>query len=413
MNKHIPSGWEEKPLIDLCEKSKRAIVDGPFGSNLKIIHYRKSGVPIITSGYVTDGVFKANEYLYVDEEKFQQEIRSKVQGGDIVMAKIGARCGASAIMPEKHPIGLLSGNALKITVDEKHNSTKYVWYYLDWLNRNGKLAGIKATGAQPAVSVPSLKKLPILRPPHDEQNRIVEILSAWNRAIETLGNLIDAKTMLKKGLMQKVLTGKKRLRGFKEKWQIKKLGDLGSFLKGKGLSKEDVGFSGKVRAVPYTAIYTDFNELITHDQIKTFTSAKDIFVINSPHVLVAGSSNMLENIGKATAYNDRKDVAIGGDVILFKTDSDVRFIAYLLNTKFHRRKIIALSQGVTIRHVYPSTFYNYEIEIPDASEQTAIADMHMAIDKDISLLKQLRDLLNEQKKGLMQKLLTGKIRVKV
>ena len=67
MQKHIPIGWEEKPLIDFCEKSKRAIVDGPFGSNLKIIHYRKSGVPIITSGYVTDGAFKADEYLYVDE----------------------------------------------------------------------------------------------------------------------------------------------------------------------------------------------------------------------------------------------------------------------------------------------------------------------------------------------------------
>ena len=84
----IPEDWEVDTLASVTPRGmQHAIVDGPFGSNLKRIHYRTSGVPIITSGYVTEGVFRANGYLYVDEDKFKLERRSAVAAGDIVMAK--------------------------------------------------------------------------------------------------------------------------------------------------------------------------------------------------------------------------------------------------------------------------------------------------------------------------------------
>ena len=114
----IPEEWDAAPLNSITPQNrKNGIVDGPFGSNLKTIHYRTAGIPIVTSGYVTDGRFHAEKYLYVDREKFIEEKRSAVQPGDIVMAKIGERCGASAILPLTHEIGILSGNALKISVE--------------------------------------------------------------------------------------------------------------------------------------------------------------------------------------------------------------------------------------------------------------------------------------------------------
>jgi type I restriction enzyme S subunit len=103
----IPEEWDVNTLESITPKNRQyGIVDGPFGSNLKTIHYRKSGIPIISSGFVTEGIFKASEYIYVDKEKFIQERRSAVNSGDIVMAKIGARCGASAILPENHKKGM-------------------------------------------------------------------------------------------------------------------------------------------------------------------------------------------------------------------------------------------------------------------------------------------------------------------
>ena len=120
---------------------------------------------------------------------------------------------------------------------------------------------------------------------------------------------------------------------------------------------------------------------------------------------------MLENVGKATAYNDYKDVAIGGDIILFKIHADVRFISYLLNTQSHRKRIVLLSQGSTIRHVYSSTFTNYEIGIPLLKEQQAIVKIISDMDAEISALEKRRAKTRLLKQGMMGELLTGRVRL--
>ncbi len=163
----IPVDWEVVPLETITiPGAKYGIVDGPFGSNLKTIHYRKSGVPIITSGYVTDGKFIAKQYIYVDRSKFNSEKRSAVRAGDIVMAKIGERCGASAILPADHETGILSGNALKITVDLRRYSTDFIWQFLWNMHSSGEMKLLRSVGAQPAISMPNLKKMGIPIPPH-------------------------------------------------------------------------------------------------------------------------------------------------------------------------------------------------------------------------------------------------------
>ncbi|MCG3114997.1 MAG: restriction endonuclease subunit S [Candidatus Manganitrophus sp. SA1] len=198
--------WEKCPLEKLTPYNKKyGIVDGPFGSNLKTIHYRKEGVPIITSGYVTEGFFVAEKYDYVTPEKFEQEKRSAVKGGDIVMAKIGARCGASAIMPIDHPDGILSGNALKITVDETRFSTPFVWQRLWCLYLSQGLDGLKKVGAQPAISIANLKQFEITLPgTRDEQQRIADCLTSVDELITSQTKKLDALKAHKKGLMQQL-----------------------------------------------------------------------------------------------------------------------------------------------------------------------------------------------------------------
>jgi type I restriction enzyme S subunit len=198
--------WEFKALIKLTPTNEKyGIVDGPFGSNLKTIHYKKEGVPIITSGYVTEGVFCAEKYDYVTPEKFEREKRSRVNGGDIVMAKIGARCGASAIMPLNHEQGILSGNALKITVDETRFSTMFVWQQLWFLYQIGSLDGLKKVGAQPAISISNLKTFEILLPREiKEQQRIADCLSSIDDLISNQAKKVEALKTHKKGLMQQL-----------------------------------------------------------------------------------------------------------------------------------------------------------------------------------------------------------------
>ena len=167
----IPVEWESKTLSSLVEK-KYGIVDGPFGSNLKTEHYKSSGVPVIQSGFVTAGKFSAKKYVHVDEEKYQEQIRSSTSGGDIVMAKIGANAGACAMLPYNHPIGILAGNSLKMTLCQTVAATNFIILVLHYYRLTGELDRIKTETAQPAISISSLRKLQVPVPNLAEQQNV-------------------------------------------------------------------------------------------------------------------------------------------------------------------------------------------------------------------------------------------------
>ncbi len=206
--------WVEKAISEIIPPSdKYAIVDGPFGSNLKTIHYQSEGVPIITSGYVTDGFFNVDKYLYVSQEKFEKEKRSAVRGGDIVMAKIGARCGASAIIPNSHEVGILSGNALKITIDKSRFITSFIWQILWGLHTNQSLNVLISVGAQPAISLVNLKKYKLTLPTKKEQKKIADCLASIDEAIAAQSQAIDLLKLHKKGLMQQLFPSVEEVKG--------------------------------------------------------------------------------------------------------------------------------------------------------------------------------------------------------
>jgi len=204
----IPKEWDVITIEEFASDEKNAIVDGPFGSNLKTIHYRSSGVPVIQSGFVTSNKFIAEKYLYVDKEKFESEIRSKTVPGDIIMAKIGAQCGTCAILPNNHPIGILAGNSLKITVS-KINSNEFLEAYLHFMYETGLIYNIISTTAQPAVSMSSLKVLKIKYPNPVEQKEIAKRLKTVDNKLISEQTYLQKLQQIKSGLMADLLSGKK------------------------------------------------------------------------------------------------------------------------------------------------------------------------------------------------------------
>ncbi|MGI8909445.1 MAG: restriction endonuclease subunit S [Rubrobacteraceae bacterium] len=263
------------------------------------------------------------------------------------------------------------------------------------------------------LGVSRFQKLTLAWPVSEtEQRAIAAALSDVDALISALDRLISKKRAVKTAAMQQLLTGKQRLPGFSGEWETRRLGDMGTFSKGHGLSKNELDTSGVLPAIPYTAIYTDFDEIIKPWQIDNFVAdTSTAVVIHSPHLLIAGSSNMLENIGKAAAFTGNRETAIGGDIILYKTAANVAFLSYLLNTRSHRERIISLAQGSTICHVYAATFKDYEIPLPSVAEQTAIAAVLADMDAEISALEARREKTRRIKHGMMQELLTGRTRL--
>lgn len=195
-------------------------------------------------------------------------------------------------------------------------------------------------------------------------------------------------------------------------WHVVQMDAIGELKMGKGLLKSDISLFGDIPAIPYTSLYTDFSEVIDPEKITWFTSKKNApYIVNYPCVLFASSSNVLANTGKACALTRGLPVAVGREVISFSTDQNVAFISYLLGTSFYRKKTLDLARGITIRHVYPTTFIGYEIALPPLTEQSAIAEALSDVDFLIANLNALIAKKIDLKTATMQQLLTGKTRL--
>jgi len=281
----------------------------------------------------------------------------------------------------------------------------YLLRTIDFQSHSGK-SGV------PGINRNDIHELAVRVPCPDEQRRIASALSDIDALLAKLEQLIAKKRDLKQAAMQQLLTGRTRLEGFAAPWQQIQLGRLGSFGKGRGLAKDDLARGGELPAVPYTAIYTDFGQIASMmDVAGRVSRSRAEVTVNKPSLLIASSSNMRENIGKAVAICIDDEVAVGGDVLIFRTQADVRFLSYLLSTEAHRRRVVALSQGSTIRHVYAATFSAYEVELPSRDEQVAIADALADIDAELAALEARREKTRQLKQGMMQTLLTGRIRL--
>lgn len=169
----LPALWSWVSIYSISTIDKFSIVDGPFGSDLKSIDYVDDGdVPVLTISimYNIDDLSPAR---LISMEKFKTIIRSKVIGGDILLAKIGSTYGISCLYPEKNPTAMIPANMCKITVDREHFNRDYVQLWLQSTVFKSYLDKIVSFSAQPAFNVGNFKKLPIPLPPLSEQSEIV------------------------------------------------------------------------------------------------------------------------------------------------------------------------------------------------------------------------------------------------
>lgn len=290
----------------------------------------------------------------------------------------------------------------------------YLFYNLD--SRYNELRQLSTgDGGRGGLNLKIINSLYIPLPPLPEQKRIAEVLSTWDQAIQYTEQLIRQKEQRKKWLMQNLLTGKIRLRGFSGDWKEFKLGSLGDTYTGlTGKSKEDFG-KGKPY-IPYLNVFNnsriDIKNLdyvkITEDDKQNKVKYGDIFF--------TVSSETPNEVGMASVILDDVDelylnsFCFGFRLFDFNTLIP-EFSSYLLRADTFRAKIYKLSQGATRFNLSKNNLMKLSIILPSKEEQTAIAEVLQTADKEIELLKAKAEQLKEQKKGLMQSLLTGKIRL--
>ena len=246
-----------------------------------------------------------------------------------------------------------------------------------------------------------------------EQETIARALLDADALIDSLEQLLTKKRQIKQGALQKLLTGKRRLPGFSDPWRRLRLHELGTFLKGTGI-KRDEAATGDLPCVRYGEIYT------THsDHIRSFHSwisrsvASTATKLQLGDLLFAGSGETKEEIGKCVAFLGDVEAYAGGDIVILRPSNEVNsmFMGYLLNMPAVVRQKASRGQGDAVVHISATALGDVRIELPPSHEQKAIAQVLSDLDTEIEALELRLTNARALKQAMAQALLTGHIRL--
>lgn len=306
------------------------------------------------------------------------------------------------------------GRTINILRPAKDNvySQKYVSYHINQQLKN-KISTLAKGSSISNVYNSDLKKLRISLPPLKEQEKIAEILTTWDNAIIKQQELIKSKEEQKKGLMQRLLIGEVRFDGFSDEWKEVTIDELFTFKKGQALSKEKLDEKGIFECILYGELYTTYSEIIK--EIKSKTNIEEGIKSKVDDILIPASTTTTAIDLAIASVVQKENVLIGGDInILRKKINNINgeFIAKYL-THIKKIEIAKYAQGITIIHLYSKDFKHLKINLPSLFEQQKIAEVLSLADEEINNLKNELKEQKQQKKALMQKLLTGQVRVNV
>lgn len=391
-----------------------------FGSKVKI--YR-GGSPRPIQDYLTqaqDGinwikigdVREGDKYITSTEEKIIPAgvARSRtVHAGDFILSN-SMSFGRPYIL---NIDGCIHDGWLTIQEYEKTFSKNFLYYLLSSDSVYQQYISMAAGSSVKNLNKEKVSALVVAYPDIKEQERIADALSDIDSLIATLEKQISKKKAIKQGTMQELLTGKRRLPGFSGEWSKCKLGSLGVFLKGTGISRNDSN-SGNLPAVRYGELYTKHqnyvNSYFSHISKEVASNAQRIY---RGDILFAASGETKEDIGKCSAIIYETAAYAGGDILIFRptTQLDPIFMGTLLNMADARKQRAAQGQGDAVVHIHADALSSISIIIPNIEEQKAISEILIGMDKEIELLERKLEKYRQVKQGMMQQLLTGKIRL--
>lgn len=200
---------------------------------------------------------------------------------------------------------------------------------------------------------------------------------------------------------------------YREEWEVKRLGEIVDFSKGKLLGKKDLTEKDGVPCILYGELYTKYGPIINDVISRTNVDTGKLKKGRKNQILIPSSGETTEDIATASALNINDDVYIGGDLnILTPKNEDGRFISLSLNG-VNKWNVAKFAQGKTVVHIYNNDLKKLHINLPTKiEEQQEISGFFNKLDRQIELEEQKLEKLEEQKKGYMQKVFSQEFRFK-
>ena len=395
----VPNGWDYSTLESLCEK------DAPITYGvLKPGDYVADGVPLLQIKDLLLNLSDLESVHRISKELDEQYRRSKIKTNDILISLVGT-IGRIAIVPKQLDNANIHRNLGRI----RAKNYEFLYYYLQSDIAKNRF-GISSSGSsQSALNLTVLRALKVPVPPLPEQQKIANILSTWDKAISTTERLIENSTQQKKALMQQLLTGKKRLldesrKRFESEWKQVIFGEV-----------------AKLSSKKYNPLKA--NQCLPCIELEHLDQASGRIIGSANASELASIKNHFEVgsvlFGKLRPYlrkYARPDFegVCSTEIWVFKTTSkllDEYLFHFVQTDKFVSEA--NKSSGSKMPRADWGVISELVIKIPNLKEQQKIATVLTTADKEIELLEQQLADLQQEKKALMQVLLTGKVRVVV
>ena len=395
----IPQEWEVMRLEDLCHN------EGDYGINAPATDFSdKLPTYLRITDIDDDGKFIiANKASVNNPNSGSYHLKD----GDIVFARTGATVGKTYLYNREDGDLVFAGFLIRFSP----NAQKIVPYYLKaYTNTSTYWKWVKITSqrsGQPGINATEYCSLQIPVPPLAEQRKIAEVLGVWDEAIEKQARLIEKLALRKRGLMQRLLSAKLRLPGFSDPWQKVKFCELFT----KSIKTADPLTKYEVLSVTKEGIVAQksyFNKDIASEDTSKYIVVERGDLAMSGLNFWMGSCHILTNFNEGIISPAYK-------VFKVTEHNNINFIRDFVRSSMFLQALQGCSvigASIVRRNLDKEMLYEWTFKIPSLKEQTAIAKVLTAADREIDLAKEKLERLRRQKRGLMQQLLTGKKRVK-
>jgi len=393
-NSFIPSDWEIRNLVDCC------MIKGQYGINASAVNFSdKLPRYLRITDIDDDGNYTKIKQVSVNDDDYKNFILKK---GDIVFVRTGATVGKTYLFDEIDGELVYAGFLIRFRPDDNYLLSQYLKYftttkpYWDWVKT------ISMRSGQPGINAEEYGFLKLPIPPLAEQHSIVQLLNNWDKAIYKTQELITQKEQFKNWMMQNLLTGKVRLKGFSSCWKEVRLGDVTRNFSRRNKNLIDARIYSVTNTNGFVFQSDHFSHEIAGEDLSNYKIIKrHEFAYNPARI----------NVGSIAYFNDEVGV-ISSLYVCFSTTEEIQdyFIEQVLKLDHTKYKIGSYGEGGVRIYLWYDLFAKIKIQIPSLKEQTAITEVLQNIDKELRLLKAKMEKLKEQKKGVMQLLLTGKKR---
>ena len=390
----IPKEWKVKRLELLCSNK------GDYGINAPAVTYSKD---LPTYLRITD-IDDDGRFITADKTSVNSSNSEnfRLKEGDILFARTGATVGKTYLYNPNDGDLVFAGFLIRFSLDTQKIIPSFLRAYTNTSIYWNWAKIISQRSGQPGINAAEYCSLQIPVPPLTEQQKIVEILSVWDKAIEKQTQLIAKLELRKKGLMQQLLTGKKRLPGFSEEWKDVKLGTL--FIERNEINRANL---------PLLSITADRGVIFQSESDKRDISNDDKSKYKRICPNDIGYNTMRMWQGRCALSSLEGIVSPAYSIITPNKDVNPHYMEMLFKQPFTMYCFWTHSQGL-VSDTLNCKFHDFsqiKVTIPSLKEQNAISYLFMEINHEIDVCTRQLNLLYQEKKGLMQVLLTGKKRV--